>query len=166
MRVLIYLAILVITKDFLVTGTHSQNRTDFDEFDDDDFGEEEVDDAISIVSAPLDPTIVENATVTPVINGPADAIISGQQVRPHKYPFVVSLQLHVEVKSGERNYHFCGGSLISSVHILTAAHCLADNSGKPNVPAATSMLVSGYTIGSPRARCIFQGRTHSDSPRV
>ena len=34
-----------------------------------------------------------------------------------KYPYVVSLRT-------ENNDHFCGGSIISNKHILTAAHCL------------------------------------------
>lgn len=44
-------------------------------------------------------------------------IVGGQDATPHEFPFQASIQY----KSGE---HFCGGSLIRSNWVLTAAHCL------------------------------------------
>lgn len=44
------------------------------------------------------------------------SIIGGEEASSGEFPFVVSLQ-----SGGE---HFCGGSLIGSDRVLTAAHCL------------------------------------------
>ncbi|KXN64699.1 trypsin-like serine protease [Conidiobolus coronatus NRRL 28638] len=42
-------------------------------------------------------------------------IINGREARPGAYPFVVSLQ--------RNGGHICGGSLLDSTTVLTAAHC-------------------------------------------
>lgn len=45
-------------------------------------------------------------------------IVGGQNTIPNSWPWQVSLQV-----SGR---HECGGSLIDSIHVLTAAHCLGN----------------------------------------
>ena len=47
-------------------------------------------------------------------------IINGFETKPNEYPWQVAL-----VKNG-RHTPFCGGSIISDKHVLTAAHCTAD----------------------------------------
>ncbi|CAF0854555.1 unnamed protein product [Rotaria sp. Silwood1] len=42
-------------------------------------------------------------------------IVGGVEATPHSWPWIVSLQLRD---------HFCGGTLIDTRHVLTAAHCL------------------------------------------
>ena len=52
-------------------------------------------------------------------------IHGGMQASTNEFPFIVSLQLS--------HNHFCGGSIISSTFILTAAHCLSDITVASNV---------------------------------
>lgn len=44
-------------------------------------------------------------------------IVGGQNSHPGEIPYIVSLTI------AHTNKHECGGSLISSKHVLTAAHC-------------------------------------------
>ena len=43
-------------------------------------------------------------------------ILGGEDAEITDWPFMVSLQQSTE--------HFCGGVLIDSTHVLTAAHCI------------------------------------------
>uniref|UniRef100_A0A672IHL7 pancreatic elastase II n=1 Tax=Salarias fasciatus TaxID=181472 RepID=A0A672IHL7_SALFA len=49
-------------------------------------------------------------------------VVAGEDATPHSWPWQVSLQSD----SSGRWSHVCGGSLISSEWILTAAHCIND----------------------------------------
>uniref|UniRef100_A0A8C2WZN6 pancreatic elastase II n=1 Tax=Cyclopterus lumpus TaxID=8103 RepID=A0A8C2WZN6_CYCLU len=49
-------------------------------------------------------------------------VVAGQDVRPHSWPWQISLQSD----SSGRWRHVCGGTLISSDWVLTAAHCIND----------------------------------------
>ncbi|CAF91811.1 unnamed protein product, partial [Tetraodon nigroviridis] len=42
-------------------------------------------------------------------------IVGGRESKPHSRPYMVSLQVG--------NHHTCGGILINSNFVLTAAHC-------------------------------------------
>ena len=44
-------------------------------------------------------------------------ILNGKVTRKNKYPFMAALM--------NRGQFFCGGSLITNRHVLTAAHCVA-----------------------------------------
>ncbi|XP_076019524.1 chymotrypsin-C-like [Genypterus blacodes] len=49
-------------------------------------------------------------------------VVAGEDVRPHSWPWQISLQ----TASGGRWRHICGGTLLSSQWVLTAAHCIKD----------------------------------------
>ena len=46
-------------------------------------------------------------------------IIQGTDARPHSWPFIISLQGGI----GNIGSHFCGGSILNSEWMMTAAHC-------------------------------------------
>merc|ERR1711936_456290 len=49
---------------------------------------------------------------------PVSKIVGGESTKPHEYPWQVGL-----LSSRSSSTPFCGGSLISSQEVLTAAHC-------------------------------------------
>uniref|UniRef100_A0AB38ZEP8 Venom S1 protease with CUB domain 9 n=1 Tax=Oncocephalus sp. TaxID=2944721 RepID=A0AB38ZEP8_9HEMI len=52
-------------------------------------------------------------------------IYGGREVSPHEYPWLVAL-----ARVLERKMPFCGGSIITQFHVLSAAHCFADKQGR------------------------------------
>ncbi|MEK8032762.1 serine protease [Ideonella sp. DXS29W] len=72
----------------------------------------------------------------------ATTVVDGKPAKPGKWPFMVSL---VD-KSNSNNYaaHFCGGSLIDSKNVLTAAHCVQGATANSiQVLVGTQSLVEG-----------------------
>jgi len=51
---------------------------------------------------------------------PEAKIVNGRPAYEGQFPFVASLK----IRNINRYMHFCGGSAISTLHILTAAHCV------------------------------------------
>ena len=47
-------------------------------------------------------------------------IVGGEEAKPYSWSMVVS------IRSRSTNQHFCGGSILSASYILTAAHCVDD----------------------------------------
>ena len=60
-----------------------------------------------------------NPTFKPVV---ASRIVNGQIAVPNSFPWMVSFRQRI--LSIYVSNHFCGGSLISNRHIVTAAHCV------------------------------------------
>jgi hypothetical protein len=60
-------------------------------------------------------------------HGP-DRIVGGQEARPHEFPW----QVYLPVTRPGGHIFFCGGSIVSRRHVLTAAHCLETRApGRP-----------------------------------
>ncbi|KAM4614367.1 chymotrypsin A-like [Discoglossus pictus] len=53
--------------------------------------------------------------ITPVVSD-YNRIINGEDAVPHSWPWQVSLQ-------DRTRFHFCGGSIINELWVITAAHC-------------------------------------------
>ncbi|KAM9751911.1 chymotrypsin-C-like isoform 2-T2 [Menidia menidia] len=58
---------------------------------------------------------------TPHFSPVVSRVVGGEDVRPHSWPWQISLQYNRE---GEWR-HTCGGTLISEQWVLTAAHCIS-----------------------------------------
>ncbi|KAM4703216.1 chymotrypsin-like elastase family member 3B [Rhinophrynus dorsalis] len=54
---------------------------------------------------------------------PQSRVVNGEDAIPHSWPWQISLQY----KSGSAFYHTCGGSLIASNWVMTAAHCISSS---------------------------------------
>lgn len=70
-------------------------------------------------------------------------IVGGDNAPAGLYPYQVSLQIkvpspHMTIMSVNRWEHYCGGSIVSARHIVTAAHCL-------NYPASELSVLAGTT---------------------
>jgi secreted trypsin-like serine protease len=94
------------------------------------------------VQAPLESEVVNAQTRIPILNAQTripildgdkipvellssldlpNEIVGGQNAAPHEFPFMVHLKSFLGT---DGSYSQCGGSILSSKHILTAAHCV------------------------------------------
>lgn len=73
----------------------------------------------------------------------ANAIVGGTEVSNDAYPFMVALLEKGQGSALDRQ--FCGGSLVTPDTVMTAAHCLVDDAGKPVKPKTLQVAV-GRTV--------------------
>nr|XP_006629467.2 PREDICTED: chymotrypsin-like elastase family member 2A [Lepisosteus oculatus] len=72
--------------------------------------------------------------------GPSTRIYGGSSVNRGQWPWVVSIQEHVNDSFGY--YHYCGGSIVDKQWVMTAARCVsAPYSGNPE----TILIKAGVT---------------------
>lgn len=74
-------------------------------------------------------------------------IVGGEQTTIERFPWIVSLQ--------RLGAHFCGGSIISSTRILSAAHCTV------NVPPTSISIRAGSTNNLVGGQFISVDRVHN-----
>lgn len=69
---------------------------------------------------PTDPPEIFKTCGQPEVHRTLKKIYGGSKATPGKHPWMASLQ----TQTPDGNKHFCGGVLIKSCWVLTAAHCL------------------------------------------
>ncbi|XP_071057382.1 brachyurin-like [Onthophagus taurus] len=90
--------------------------------------------------------------IPPGFEAPTERIVGGEIADPHNFPHQAALFLHKAAKT-----NFCGGSLISTKYVLTAAHCTesaisidvvlgAHNIRDENEPTQTFITAVSYII--------------------
>lgn len=80
---------------------------------------------------------------------PGNKIVGGSTAIPGQYPWQVAL-----VDGSANNLqsgHFCGGSVISSQWILTAAHCVTYNDGTAISPTFIDIVAGVHNLATPAA---------------
>jgi hypothetical protein len=76
-------------------------------------------------------------TPKPSADGPGTDIVGGSPAQSGEFPYFVSLQRSVPPLGD----HFCGGSLMSTTKVLTAAHCVEDT-----LPSSLQVSIGGTAL--------------------
>lgn len=76
-----------------------------------------------------------------------ERIVGGQVADAHSLPWMVAIIGRIESSSEEQL--ICGGSLISSRHVLTAAHCVRDQKGLPLPVRQFQVVLGAHNLSNP-----------------
>jgi len=92
------------------------------------------------------------------LTGKSDGrIVGGVEAIPHSFPWQVALLQRAGATSA-----FCGGTIIDSQHILTAAHCVVNFFGGPVSPSSVKVRVGAHdlrkTTAEPNAKTVNVAR--------
>ncbi|NXM52203.1 HABP2 protein, partial [Illadopsis cleaveri] len=79
---------------------------------------------------PTEPPEIFQTCGQPEVRGTLKKIYGGSKATPGKHPWMAYLQIQT---SPDGSGHFCGGVLIKSCWVLTAAHCLENPESKIQV---------------------------------
>merc|ERR1739844_421809 len=89
--------------------------------------------------------------------GIKSAIVGGQEAEPHQFPWQISLK-YLDI--WPHHYHTCGATIVDSMHIVCAAHCISGRqkswfqvviTSTPSCPRTRSRRGKWPTCGSTRA---------------
>ncbi|KAG4066426.1 hypothetical protein HA402_007062 [Bradysia odoriphaga] len=82
-----------------------------------------------------------NAIECGTINLYREAVLGGKEVVKDEWPFIVALYYSSTFK------YFCGGTIISDKHVLTAAHCIqTKGKGFPLIPDEITVRLGAYNL--------------------
>jgi secreted trypsin-like serine protease len=105
--------------------------------------------AFSMLGAPAaSPVIAQEPTPTDD-GGVTGQIVGGAPADPGEWPWQVALIGGSYVGTNYRIAHFCGGSLVSSQWVLTAAHCVYDaDAGSVISPSALDVVAGVHDLAN------------------
>ncbi|VEN58614.1 unnamed protein product [Callosobruchus maculatus] len=124
--------------------------------------------------------IATNLQLTPIVNNYVDPqecgqpesakfrVVGGEEALPGRWPWMAAIFLH----GSRRTEFWCGGSLITATHILTAAHCTRDSRQRPFAARQFSVRLGDVDLkrddepSSPVTFKVSEIRAHKDFSRI
>lgn len=73
-----------------------------------------------------------------------ERIVGGEEVSPHSYPWLAAI-----VEREQPTKLICGATLFSSLHALTAGHCVRSNNGSNTLPSKIFVLLGAHNLSEP-----------------
>jgi len=64
--------------------------------------------------------LLAEASILREVRYPRSQIVGGQHAKPNQFPWQISLRF----RQHPNDFHWCGGSILSSRYVLTARHCI------------------------------------------